>query len=800
MVRDFRHAVRSILRMPALSAIVVVSLGFGIGINTVVFSWIQSRLLNPVPGVTDGADLLLIEPKTETAMYPGASWPEFEDIQRSTQSFDGLIAARMTPLYVGPAGAVERVFGLLVSDNYFSALGVRPAIGRFFLPEEVTQGGSAVAVISYRLWQTRFGGSRDVLAKTLRINARELTVIGVTPDEFQGTHVGLQFDTWLPATLAPVVANGSKEMQDRRVRGYSLIGRLRPSVTRRQAQGEIDTVMRQLAQSYPATNATMTAEVLPFSQSPRGPQRMLNAALAVLQAIMLLLLLAVCGNVANLMLARASARQREMGIRLALGARPWRIASLLLTENVVLALLGAGLGAAFAVWGTQGLLVLPLTGLPVRFQTSIDGLGLTFAIGLGLACGLLFGAAPAAQLARIDPQLAYRAGIASAGRSRLRHTLMAAQVALAMMVLIVAGLFFRSVMETREIDPGFRVEGALLAAYDLSGRETGVGFSRELAARTIDALRAQPSVESAAIASSVPLDIHGMPVWDIRVDGHARADGLLDEALANTVTPQYFEVMGIPMLSGRGLAPLTDAQAPRQAVVNEAFVRLYIGDAEAVGRQVHVRDRPYVITGVVGNSLFNAFGEAPQPAIYFSYRDLPQPRGEIHVRLREGAAPARSLDIRRVMREVDADLPVFNVRSMAQHVETNLIFRTVPARMFSVLGPLLLLLAAIGIYGVVAYSVSLRTREIGVRLALGATARQVLRQLVGESVGVAALGGLIGWSLAFLFASLLAPGGRIDAVVFVIVPGILLVVAGIASWLPARRALAVDAAAALRSD
>jgi predicted permease len=574
---------------------------------------------------------------------------------------------------------------------------------------------------------------------------------------------------------------------------------LRPAVTGQQAQGEIDTVMRQLAQAYPDTNASTTAEVMSFSQSPRGPQRMLNAALAVLQAVMLLLLLAVCGNVANLMLARASARQREMGIRLALGARPWRIASLLLTESVLLAVFGAGLGAAFAVWGTQGLIALPLTGLPVRFQTSIDGLGLTFAIVLGLACGLLFGAAPAAHLSRIDPQLAFRAGMASAGRSRLRHALMAAQVALAMMVLIVAGLFFRSVLETREIDPGFRQDGVVLAAYDLSGREGNADFSRELATRTLDALRVQPSVAAAAIASSVPLDIHGMPVRSLTVEGHARADGTLDEALANTVTPDYFDVMGMPLLRGRGFAPLTDVDAPRQAAVNEAFVRLYIDGGEALGRNVRVRGTSYVITGVVANSLFNAFGESPQPAIFFSYRDVPQPRGEIHVRLREGAAMG-SLDVRRVMREVDADLPVFNQRSMAEHVATNLIFRTVPAKMFSVLGPLLLILAAIGIYGVVAYSVSLRTREIGVRLALGATARQVLRQFVGESVGIAALGGVIGWSLAFVLAALLVPGGRIDPVVFALVPAVLLVVAGIASWIPARRAVAIDAAAALRND
>ncbi|MBA2305684.1 MAG: ABC transporter permease, partial [Acidobacteria bacterium] len=468
---DLRHACRAIVRMPAVSAVVILSLGLGIGVNTVVFSWIQARVLQPIPGVAGGTRVQLIEPKSDAGLYTGASWLEYRDLRQNLRSFEDVFAARMAPLYAGQPGAVERLFGLLVSDNYFSALGVQPAIGRFFNPDEVAHaGGDPVVVISYRLWQSRYQGSSDVLAKTLRINARELTVIGVTPPEFQGTTLGLQFDAWLPATLAPLVANGSREIVERSIRGYGVMGRLSAGVKREQAQGELDTLMRQLAQAYPATNATMAGEVLPFHRSPRGPQRMLNTALAVLQGVMLLLLLAVCGNVANLMLARASARQKEMGIRLALGVRPWRVASLLLTESVVLGLLGSLLGAAFAIWGTQGLLVMPLTGLPIRFQTRIDFLGLTFAMALGAGSGLLFGAAPALQLSRVDPQQVFRAGLKAGGRSRLRNTLMAVQVGLAIVVLLVAGLFFRSFLETQNTDPGFRRDGVLLAAYDLAGR------------------------------------------------------------------------------------------------------------------------------------------------------------------------------------------------------------------------------------------------------------------------------------------------------------------------------------------
>ncbi len=357
---------------------------------------------------------------------------------------------------------------MLVSHNYFSALGLSPALGRFPGPEEFRRATEEpVAIISYGMWQNRYAGAPQAIGQTVRVNGRELRIIGVTPRQFQGTQLGLNFDVWVPAGQAALVANGSKELDDRRIRGYSIMGRLAPQTTRSQAQSELETAMRQLAQAYPDTNAAVRGDVLSLSQSPRGPQRLLTRALAILQGVMLLLLLAVCGNTANLMLARASTRQREMGVRLALGAGPWRIASLFLTESVLLGVAGAALGAGIAVWGTQALLELPLTGLPIRFQTSIDGLGLAFAISLGVGCGLIFGAAPALQLARVDPHLALRAGARTAARSRLRNGLMAVQVALALMVLIVAGLFFRSFLETRDTDPGFRRDGILLAAYDL---------------------------------------------------------------------------------------------------------------------------------------------------------------------------------------------------------------------------------------------------------------------------------------------------------------------------------------------
>jgi hypothetical protein len=355
-------------------------------------------------------------------------------------------------------------------------------------------------------------------------------------------------------------------------------------------------------------------------------------------------------------------------------------------------------------------------------------------------------------------------------------------------------------METRNTDPGFRRDGVLLAAYDLAGRSADSNFSRALAARALDRVRALPDVEAAAIASSVPLDIHGLPSRVFTVDGHARTDGGFDSALSNIVTRGYFDVMKIPFLDGSDFPPLTDAAAPRQVIVNEEFVRRFGAGGPVIGRQLRARGGDYVIIGIVRNSLYNAFGEPPAAAIYFSYRDSPQPRGEIHVRLRGGDPSTASGEVLQAMREVDAELPVFNLRSLDQHVDTNLFLRKVPARMFSVLGPLLLVLAAIGIYAVVSYAVSLRTREIGIRLAMGATAGRVVRAFVGESLRVALLGAVLGWMAAYVLATHLGPGRRIDVVVFAIVPAVLLLVAALASWIPARRAAVVDPAVTLRSE
>jgi predicted permease len=798
-IRDVRHAFRAIGRMPGLASVVIASLGIGIGVNTAIFTRIQYMVFRPLPGVSEAGTLHLVEARAETGSYPGVSWLEYRDLRDRLRSFRGLVAARMVPFNVGEASRVERTFGQLVSGNLFAELGLRPVLGRFLLPEEADQpGGAPVAVISYDLWQSRFGASGKALEQTVRVNNRELAVVGVAPEGFQGTVLGLQFDLWVPATLAQVLLAGSRELEDRGQRGYTVMGQLRPGTTRLQAQAEVEQVMRELALDYPDSNAAMTGEVIPFWRTPRGPQRMMIAGLGVIQGVLLFLLLTVCGNTATLVLARASDRYREIAVRMAVGAGRGRVASVLLTENVVLALLAAALGAVIAVWGTEALRTVEMPGnLPFRFQTRVDGVGFAFAAGLGLLSGLLFGMAPAIHLARIDPQRVMRTGSPMATRSLIRNLLIGTEVAFALVVLVVAAMFIRSFTDTRDTDTGFRKEGLLLATYDLSGRAVD---SRTFAARVQQRLNDLPGVEAAAIAVSVPLDIHGLPLRNFSLEGRARTSAGADRALSNTVTPGYFRTMGVPFKAGVDFVDLYDTEAPPQAIVNEAFVRRYLDGGEPIGRRLQNGSRTFVIVGVVGTSLSDSFGEPPTPVLYLSYRDRPAPVGEMHVRTRAGFENALAADVRRVMHEIDPSLPVYNVRTMTTHIDRNLVLRRIPAQLFAFLGPMLLVLAGIGIYAVVAHVVAHRTAEIGVRLALGASARRVVSQIIGETLRVVGVGVLAGWLVACVISVDLLGGSARDFAILAGVPAILLGTATLACWLPARRATRIDPLAALRQD
>jgi predicted permease len=800
-VRDVRQAARSLARRPGLVVVVVGSLGLGIGVNTTVFSWLQSRLLEPIPGAAAGARALMIEPRGESGLYTGTSWLEYRDLRGALSTFEAVIAFRLTPLGVGLPDRQERTTGTLVSGNYFQALGVAAARGR--LLDERDETTSPVAVVSHAYWRSQLAGDEHVVGRTLRVNDRPFTIVGVAAEAFQGTIMGLVVDLWVPATVAPVLFDGSRELESRGARGYGALGLLRSGATRAEADAEAAAAMRSLAQAHPDTNAAMTAEVLPLWQAPRGPQRLLTTAVALLQAVMLLVLLVVCGNTANLMLARTSTRRSDTAIRLALGAGRWRIVSGVVAECLLLGAAGAVAGALAAVWGTEALRAVPMPtpgGMTVRFQTGVNWTTVAFAMSLGCLSALAFGLPPALQLARADATRVLRSGGQARGRSRLSDVLMVVEAALATIVLAVAVLFLRSFAETQSADPGFRREGVLLSTYDLRGRARDISpeASRAFVDRLLDGLRAMPEIEAAAVAASVPLDIHGMGSRTFVLDGRVRPDGEPDRALSTTVTPGYLATMGIPLRQGADFDALADAARPPQAIVNETFVRRFLDGVTPIGRTLEHAGRRYTIVGVVADSLYEAYGEAPTPFLYLSYRDRPVPQGEVHVRARDGDVSALASLVRRAVAAIDPTLPVYNVRTLRDHVDTNLIFRRIPARLFAVLAPIVVGLAAMGIYAVVSYGVAERRGEMALRLAVGARGSQVVGRVVGESLQVVGVGVASGWIVAVGIERLTQSGAGLDPAVVAAAPLALVAAAAAASWLPARRAASVHPSTVLK--
>ncbi len=796
LARDTRHALRQMAKTPLLSSVIVLSLGLGIGVNAVIFSWMNALVFHPVPGSSRAADLLLVEPKLETGSYPGASWPEYRDLAARTTAFDGLAAFKMVPLNLGEAGRDERVYAQFVSANYFTVLGMKPTAGRLLSASDAPAAPSVV--ISHAFWLARFGGAPDVAGRTLRLNDQIMTIVGVTPEGFMGTVAGLSFDLWVPAELAPVLFRNARELEIRDTRGFTVMGALRPGATRAQAQAEVDATMQSLAKEFPPTNASVRGELMPFWRAPRGAGRMLLTALSVLQGFMVLVLAVVCANAANLLLARATTRRREVGVRLALGARPRQIVQLFVVESLVLGGLAAVLGVIVAMWGTNALRAVPLPGgFPFKFQTDLDALGLTFAVLLGLGCAAIFGLVPALQASRTDSQLALRAGSGGAGRARARSMWVAVESALALLVLIVAALFVRSFEESRTDETGYPKQGVLLAAYDLSGR----GYDKASGLTAIDELmrrlRQVPGIESAAIATWVPLDFHAMPVGGFSIDGAPRADGGQDRALTYSVTPGYFDVMGVSFVSGHDFGALDEKDGVPQAIVNEEFARRFLGAASPLGHKIVGRSA-FEIIGVVRNTLYETFGEPAKPVMFFSVRERLAWQGQIHVRTR-GSEALLAPELRRLVREINPAIAVYDVRTLGEHVDKNLFFRKIPARMFAVIGPLILALAAIGIYAVVAYAVAQRATEIGVRLALGASARQVVGGIVRESLSGVLLGTGVAWFLAVV-VTMHMRGGVPSWPVLCGVPGLLISVAAFAAWLPARRAAEVDPVVALRSE
>jgi len=810
--QDLRYGARMLLKRPGFTLIAAITLSLGIGANTAAFSLLNAFLFRPLP---------CSSPERLAGYYigkeegNGLSYPYYRDVRDRNDVFSGFLAFRFATanLSGGAGGRNEYLWGYLVSGNYFDTLGVKAAMGRALTEaDDRAPGAHPVVVLSHGCWQKRFGGDTAIIGKNVLLNGHGFTVIGVTPAGFFGTERLMAPEFFAPMMMQRQIEPGGDWLEDRGSGTLWAVGRLKPGVTIEQAQASVNLLTGQIAKEYPVHHLGLTVKLGAPGLVIPGIRKAAILFAAILMALVGVVLLIACTNLANLLLARAAERRREIAIRLALGASRRRLLRQLLTESLMLAASGGALGSLLAVWIIDALLALkPSLDIPLNVNLSADWRVFGFTAMVSLLTGVLFGLAPAwkASKPEIAPALKDAASGLASHRSGFSRGLIVAQVALSMLTLIAAGLIVRSLTNARKIDLGFNPYNAVVMSFDLSlqgyDRARGEQFYRRL----LERVAALPGARAASVTSDRPLD-PAMSSGNIYVEGRPVERGANQpDAFEGMVTPGYFATMEIPLLRGRVFTERDNKDAPPVAVVNEAFARLFFPGADppgaAIGKRFS-REREGTlaeIVGVVKDVKVFSLGEAPQPYVYFPI--FQNYSGDATLVARSAAdAKALLTSLRREVNALDATLPVYEVKTMEEHLAFSLFPMRVAAAMSGSFGLLALALAAIGIYGVMAYAVSQRTREIGIRIALGARRGDVLRLVAGRGMTLVAIGLLIGLIAALLVTrlmeSLLYDVSATDPLTFFVIASLLTFVALLACWIPARRATKVDPMVALRSE
>ena len=828
--QDLRYAARTFKKSPVFVAVAVLSLALGIGANTAIFTLVDQLLLRLLP-VKDPKQLVLLWGRgphygSNNGRYK-ISYPMYGDFRDHNQVFSGMFCRWETSMSVSSQGKTERVEGELVSGTYFPVLGAQAALGRLFTPEDdKIPGGNPIAVISYRYWLSRFGRSPDVIGRKLLVDGYPITIIGVSQAGFDGTDPGLSPQIRIPIMMEAQISPQFAEfysLTNRRGRWVNAFGRLKPGVTITQAKAALQPFFHQMLEmevrekgferAAPETKQsflTMWIELLPASKGDSELRSQFANPLLVLTALVGLVLLIACANVANLMIARATARQKEIAVRLALGASRSRIISQLLVESLALAVAGGLAGLALAVWMDRALMsFLPAGDSPLTISTTPDWRILTFSLALSLLTGILFGLAPALQSTR--PQLANtlkdQVGSIAGGTSvGLRKTLVAAQVALSLLLLIGAGLFVRSLTNLKGLDPGFRTANLIGFAVDppMNGykQERSLDFYRQLR----DGLDAVPGVESSGLAI--------MPVlagdeWDnsIAVEGFQHKPSETPDPHMQFISPDYFKTMNIPILLGRDFRMTDGRGAPKVCIVNEKFARRFFKDGLAVGKHIGMGGDPGTkldieIIGVVRDTKYENMRDEVPMEVYRPYHQMGFVLG-MFAYVRTARQPEQVFSsIRGVVNSLDPNLPVFQMKTLETQMEDSLITERLVATLSTGFGILATLLAAIGLYGVMAYMVAQRTREIGVRMALGAATGDVVWLVMKDVFILAGIGITVGlpaaWALTRMVKSQLYGIQPNDTMTIVAATLGIACVALLAGYVPARKATRVDPMLALR--
>ncbi|HET9408451.1 MAG TPA: ABC transporter permease [Candidatus Sulfotelmatobacter sp.] len=819
--QDIRFGLRSMLHNPSFSLVCVLSLALGIGANTTIFTVVNAILLNPLP-VGDISRLMEIDTVDSKTMVTqanatklGMSFRNCQDYQRQNQSFVGLSCFSFAPLTWSRESEPKQVAGLLVNANYFDILGLHPTLGRFFLPGEDTKpGGNNLAVISHSLWANQLGSDRNIIGKTLNLNATAFTVIGVAPRGFKGTFtIGPADVVWIPTSMYGQVLSGffKENFNDRRFLNMVTIARLKPGITRAGAEAELKTIAGTLAQEYPKENEGRSVAVSSLSDAAVGINQhdQVVAAGALMMGVVGLILLIACVNMANLLLARGARRQREISIRTAIGADRLRLVRQLLTESVMLSIVGGGAGLLLAFVGRHVLWVYRPAFIDRNdLDLSLDSHVLLFTLGLALLTGIFFGLAPAIQASKTDIARALnaggRGGITTWRRGPLRSILVISEVALAFITLVGAGLFIRSMQNAQKTDVGFESKRLFIMAFDLGALHYdevhGQQFYRDCIQRALSSF----GVEKAAVASNLPLGGgFARTVFPEGKDETSGYRGTLTQL--DDVSPEYFDTLRIPLEKGRIFNDLDKKDTTPVAVITEAMARRFWPDQDPIGKRFHFFGEAKLVevVGVVRDTVINQIGEEPQALAYLPITQDYAPAATLQVRT--SGDPRTSIPtVRAQIQSLDPNLAITNVQTVEEVLNQGLWAPRMAAVLLSLFGVVALTLAAVGVYGVLSYSVSQQTREIGVRMALGARPDVVLRWVLRQGLTLAMAGLLsgvaAGLALMRYVSSLLFDIKPYDPVTFVAVALILGLVALFACYVPGKRATKVSPTVALRYE
>ena len=819
LLQDVRYGMRMLTKNPAFTLVAVFTLALGIGANTALFSVVNGVLLNPLP-FPHPEQLVRIHESKPNFNKGSISYPNFRDWQRENHSFSAMAISRGSGASLTGVGEAQRVSIQFITSDLFPMLGVTPALGRNFAPGEDEIGGPPLVMLSAGFWKEKMAGAPDVLGKSLMLEGTSFTVVGVVPASF-----GLAVGSFRPADIYVPIGQWTNPLLNNRASGLGIHGfaRLKPGVTAQQAQADMDSLTKHLAEIYPEDNRGIGANVTPMRQEMLGK---IQPFLVVLMGAVGFVLLIACGNVANLLLARSAERTREFAVRVALGASRARVVRQLLAESMLLSLSGGAAGLLLAYWGTRAGLQLIPDGLPRASEISMDSRVLLFTAIVSLASGILFGLFPALRLWRAGMQQTMQeSGRGSSGiRQRAHSVFVVAEMALALVLLCGAGLMLRTLQRLWGVDPGFQPKGVLTFEVGFSPALQKADASAIRATlREFDArMKAVPGVDSISLSwGAVPLA--GDDETLFWLEGHPKPASMseMSWALSYVIEPDYLKLMGIPLLRGRFLTPKDDERGPRVAVVDDVFAAKYFGNEDPIGRQINFDNQaamsgPATIVGVVGHvkqwGLDTDDSQALRAQLYTPFMQLwdkaialaaPGTGVLIHSNL----PPQNVFDaMRRASLAMSSEQVIFGPETMEEIISGSLATRRFTMELLGIFALLALMLASVGVYGVMSYLVGQRTREIGIRMALGAQARDIMRTVLGQGVGMALLGVALGVLAALGLTQLLARNSLLfgvsatDPLTFIAVSAILVLVALLACYLPARRAMRVDPLTALRYE